>query len=196
MNTKDVAAIESIGAKMVLTSANSVEEIKKQIALFGQMLQKEQKADELIVSIDEKLSSYQADSTTDSPRVLIVYGAPGTYMAALPNSLSGNLLEMAGGHNIASDFPALQSYPQYAQMNTERIIQSNPQLILIMTHGNPEEVRKGFLKEMQSNAAWSGLDAVKNDRVEILPSTLFGTNPGTKVIDALDFLYDLLQDVK
>ncbi|MED4600490.1 ABC transporter substrate-binding protein [Paenibacillus validus] len=196
MNTKDIPSIESIGAKMVLTSANSVEDIKKQIALIGQLLQKDDKARELIGSIDKKLTELQHNRAAEKPRVLLVYGAPGTYMAALNNSLSGDMLVMAGGENIAADYPKLENYPQYAQLNTEKIIQSDPQLILLMSHGNPETVKEGFVKEMQQNAAWTSLDAVKQNRIEVLPSDLFGTNPGTRVIEALDLLQKLLQSAK
>ncbi|WP_421617285.1 ABC transporter substrate-binding protein [Brevibacillus sp. TJ4] len=196
LNQKDIPAIEGVGSQLLLTNANSVDDIKKQIRLFGTMLQKEDKANELIQSIDAKLSEYQGSSTAAKPRALLVYGAPGTYMAALSNSLSGNILELAGGENIAADYPALEQYPQYAQLNTERIVEANPQAILIITHGNPEEVRSGFLKEMQENAAWNSLDAVKNDRVEVLPSDLFGTNPGTRVTEAMDLMSEYLGEVK
>lgn len=196
LNTKDIPSVEGIGSKMLLTSANSIDDIKKQIALFGQLLRKEDKARELNESIDAKLKEIGSGSTGPKPRVLLVYGAPGTYMAALGNSLSGDILAKAGGENIAADYPKLENYPQYAQLNTEKIIQSNPQLVLLMSHGNPEKVKDGFLKEMQQNAAWNSLDAVKHNRVEVLPSDLFGTNPGTRVIEALDRLKALLQAVK
>jgi iron complex transport system substrate-binding protein len=117
-------------------------------------------------------------------------------MAALNNSLSGDLLLTAGGENIAADYPKLDNYPQYAQLNTEKIMKSNPQLILIMSHGNPEKVKDGFIKEMQQNAAWNSMDAVKNNKVEMLPADLFGTNPGTRVVEALDQMNKLLQAVK
>ncbi|MGO4545865.1 ABC transporter substrate-binding protein [Paenibacillus sp. 2TAB23] len=193
MNTKDVPILEGVGSKVILTSANSIDEIKKQIELFGQLLQKEQRANELIKQIDEKIKQYEASSYTPKPRALLVYGAPGTFMAALPNSLSGNILELAGGTNIASDYPGLQSYPQYAQLNSERIVEANPQLILIMTHGDPEEVKKSFLKEMQTNPAWSSLEAVKQNKVEVLPSDLFGSNPGTRVMESLELLHGKLE---
>ncbi|CAM4345198.1 iron complex transport system substrate-binding protein [Paenibacillus endophyticus] len=193
MNTKDVPILEGVGSKVILTSANSIDEIKKQIELFGQLLQKEQRADELIKQIDEKIKQYEASSDTPKPRALLVYGAPGTFMAALPNSLSGNILELAGGTNIASDYPGLQSYPQYAQLNSERIVEAGPQLILIMTHGDPEEVKKSFLKEMQTNPAWSSLEAVKQNKVEVLPSDLFGSNPGTRVMESLELLHGKLE---
>jgi iron complex transport system substrate-binding protein len=196
LNAKDIPSVEGIGSKMVLTSANSILDIKKQIELFGQLLQKNDKSKELISSIDEKLKQINSSQQAKKPRVLLVYGAPGTYLVALNNSLSGDILTMAGGENIAADYPKLDSYPQYAQLNTEKIIQSDPQLVLLMSHGNPDKVKEGFLKEMQQNAAWNSLDAVKNNRVAVLPADLFGTNPGTRVIEALDLLTKLLQDVK
>ncbi|TBL73912.1 ABC transporter substrate-binding protein [Paenibacillus thalictri] len=196
LNTKDIASVESIGAKMVLTQANSIDDVKKQIQLFGQMLQKSDKAAELNASIDAKIKAAETGQSSAKPRVLMVYGAPGTYMAALNNSLSGDILVKAGGVNIAADYPALDQYPQYAQLNTEKIIKSNPQLIVIMSHGNTEKSKEGFIKEMQQNPAWNSLDAVKNNHVEVLPSDLFGTNPGTDVVDALDLMKKLLDAAK
>src|SRR5690625_130251 len=192
MNTNDVQAIESIGSEMILTSANSVNDIKKQVTLLGDLFDKGEKSDEIIQHIDEKIDQIEADLPDEKPRVLLVYGAPGTNMAALPNSLSGDILELAGGENIASDYPSLDAYPQYAQLNTERIIESNPQFILLMSHGNPEEVKDSFIEDMSNTAGWNELDAVKQDNFIILPADLFGTNPGTKVVDALDYLHELL----
>ncbi|GIN97218.1 iron compound ABC transporter iron compound-binding protein [Siminovitchia terrae] len=196
MNLKDVPAIEGTGAKVILTGANSVDDIKKQVGLLGEVLGKEDKSKEIIADIDHKVEEIQSELPEEKPRVLLVYGAPGTNMAALPNSLSGNLLEMAGGENIASDYPGLDSYPQYAQLNTERIIESNPEIILLMSHGNPEEVKDSFTNEMKKNAGWKDLDAVKNDRFIILPSELFGTNPGTQVTESLEFLQKTFKEMK
>ncbi|MNI34730.1 High-affinity heme uptake system protein IsdE precursor [compost metagenome] len=196
MNSKDIPSIEALGSKVVLSSANSIDDIKKQIQLIGGLLQKEGKAAELIQILDDKLQAYAPKEGSSKTRVLLVYGAPGTYMAALNNSLSGDILAKAGGENIAADYPKLESYPQYAQLNTEKIVKSNPQLVLLMSHTNPDQVKEGFMKEMSQNAAWSSLDAVKLNRVEVLPADLFGTNPGTRVAESLDILNKLLQTVK
>lgn len=196
MNTKDIQSIENIGAEMILTSANSVDDIINQIRLLSDLLGQKKKAEEIINQINDKITSIQSTIGEHKPRVLLVYGAPGTNMAALPNSLSGNILELAGGENIASDYPSLEMYPQYAQLNTERIVESNPQMILLMSHGDPEAVKESFIKDMSNTAGWNELDAVKNDHFIILPPDLFGTNPGTKVIEALDYLHELLKEVK
>ncbi|WDF51698.1 ABC transporter substrate-binding protein [Paenibacillus sp. KACC 21273] len=192
MNEKDIPAIEGIGSKLILTGANSIQDIQTQITLFGQLLQQETKAKQLNKQIQDHIHTLNSTTSTAKPNVLLVYGAPGTYMAALPNSLSGNILEVAGGHNIAANLPGLQNFPQYAQLNTEQVVQANPDYIMIMTHGNTDEVKAGFLKEMQNNPAWNSIKAVQNNQVEVLPSTLFGTNPGTKVTDALDLIHQIL----
>ncbi len=194
MNEKDIPSVEGIGAQMVLSSANSVSDIQRQITLLGQLLGKEDRAQQLNDQLRQYMDSLlqRSKSNETKPNVLLVYGAPGTYMAALPNSLSGNILELAGGRNIAADLPGLQSFPQYAQLSTERVVEANPDYVFIMTHGNSEEVKAGFLKEMQENQAWSSVKAVQNGGVDVLPADLFGTNPGTRVTEALDHIHHLL----
>lgn len=188
LNSKDIAAVESVGSQMMLTSANSVDDIKRQIELLGVLLDKTAKAQELIQELDARIAQLQSAQPADQPHALIVYGAPGTYMAALPNSISGNIAELVGFTNIAAGYPSLENYPQYAQLSTERIIEANPQYVFIMGHGNPEEVTAGFLTEMERNPAWNSIDAVVNNRVTVLPSDLFGSNPGARVMEALDTL--------
>jgi len=192
MSFKQYAAnIEQQGTKVVYTQANSIEDIQKTISLFGQMFENEAKAESLNESITEQVNSLVVKS--DNPvKTLLVYGSPGSYMAALPNSLSGDLLAKAGGENIASDFSVSDKYPQYASLSIEKIIERNPSVVMLITHGDPEAVKAAFEQEMEKNAAWKNLDAVKNGKVIILPSHLFGTNPGTRVIEALETMKESL----
>ena len=191
MNAKDVAKLENIGAKVVLTSGNSVADIQRQITIFGALLQKQSKAEQLVTEIDSKLTELAAESKAPVP-ALIVYGAPGTFMAALPSSLAGDILSLSGGTNIAADYPQLASYPQYATLDMERIVESNPQAIFIMTHADPEDVKDSFIREMENSKAWNSIDAVNNGRIEILPAELFGSNPGTRINESLDYMYKVL----
>jgi iron complex transport system substrate-binding protein len=156
-------------------------------------MKKEDKAKELNQKINDQMKKYEKKSDV---KALLVYGAPGTYLAALPTSLSGDILEKTGGKNIAADFPEMKEYPQYAQLSVERIIEANPDVIYLITHGDPKSVKKAFEGEMMKNEAWKNLDAVKQNRVVILPPDLFGSNPGTKVTEAMDFMYKSIQDVR
>lgn len=190
---KNVPTVEGQGTKVIISSANSVQDIQKNIELYGTAMKKEDKAKELNQKINNEMKKYEKKSDV---KALLVYGAPGTYLAALPTSLSGDILEKTGGKNIASDFPEMKEYPQYAQLSVERIIEANPDVIYLITHGDPTSVKKAFEGEMMKNEAWKNLDAVKQNRVVILPPDLFGSNPGTKVTEAMDFMYKSIQDVR
>ncbi|MFJ8527990.1 helical backbone metal receptor [Bacillus sp. NPDC094106] len=190
---KNIPTVEGQGTKVMISSANSVKDIEKSIEIYGTLMQKEEKAKELNQKINDQMKKYEKKSDVKS---LLVYGAPGTYLAALPNSLSGDILEKTGGKNIAADFPKMKEYPQYAQLSVERIIEANPDVIFLITHGDPVGVKKAFEGEMMKNEAWRNLEAVKQNRVVILPPDLFGSNPGTKVTEAMDFMYKSIQDVR
>jgi len=190
---KNVPTVEGQGTQVIISSANSVQDIQKNIELYGTVMKKEDKAKEIIQKMNDQMKKYEKKSDV---KALIVYGAPGTYLAALPTSLSGDILEKTGGKNIASDFPETKEYPQYAQLSVERIIEANPDVIYLITHGDPKSVKKAFEGEMMKNEAWKNLEAVKQNRVVILPPDLFGTNPGTKVTEAMDFMYKSIQDVR
>ncbi len=186
------ATIEAQGTKIVYTETNSIQDIKNNIKIYGNLLQKEDKAAEVINTIEETIGEMQEGKGV---RALLVYGSPGTYLAALPSSLVGDILTHAGGENIASDFPQHENYPQYATLSVERIIEQNPDVVYLITHGEPEAVKTAFQEEMSKNAAWKNLDAVKNGKVVILPSHLFGTNPGTKITESVKFMQESLATV-
>ena len=44
--------------------------------------------------MNDQMKKYEKKSDA---KALLVYGAPGTYLAALPTSLSGDILEKTGG---------------------------------------------------------------------------------------------------
>jgi len=192
-NLKDVKSLEATGAKVFLGSASSISDIQKSITLYGQMTGRDTRATEINTYMNKLLKGIKVDKENPK-KVLLVYGAPGALLAALPSSLSGDLLAKAGGKNVAEDYPAMKEYSGYAQLSTERIITSDPDYVMLITHGDPAEVEKTFMAVIQKNAAWKNLKAVKNKKVIVLPSNLFGVNPGSKVTDALQFLTTKLQE--
>lgn len=68
-------------------------------------------------------------------------------------------------------------------------------MIYLITHGDPKSV-KSIRRRNDENEAWKNLETVKQNRVVILPPDLFGSNPGTKVTEAMDFMYKSIQDVR
>lgn len=181
--------VEATGTKIVYSNMNSVDDIKKTIEKYGVLFNNTATAEKLVAQIDEKIAEGATKSTLDA---LIVYGAPGTYLAALDNSLYGDILNKAGGKNIAADLPATDKYPSYANLSVEKIVERNPKVIMLITHANPATVKEGFEKQLKENAAWKNLEAVKNDQIIILPAELFD-NPGTQVVEAIDYMRGVLK---
>ena len=181
------STIEATGIKVVYESMQSIEDIQSTVTRYGELFGKQAEA----TKINDEITKAIGESVESTQDALIVYGAPGTYMAALNNSLYGDILAKAGGNNIAADLPGLDKYPSYATLSAEKIVEGNPKLIMLITHANPEMVQAGFEQQMSENPAWKNIDAVKNGQIVILPSVLFD-NPGTQVIEAVDYMRDLL----
>ncbi|SEO67012.1 ABC transporter substrate-binding protein [Paenibacillus sp. OV219] len=188
------ATIEKLGAQVLFNSHNTFTEIQASIRLYGKVLSQETKAEQIIKGMKSDIASLKKPAT--APKTLIVYGAPGSFVVALPTSYPGNFLELAGGKNVAANFPKMDMMPQYADLSLERIIAANPDLILMITHGDAAEVKASFKKQFETNPAWKSLSAVKNDRFEVLPSDLFAANPGIRAPQAIETINKLLLQVK
>lgn len=196
LNIKDVPTLESLNLNVVLTKGDSLEEIISLIEMYGDILNEKENANALIHNIEKEIEEILADNQDQHPKVLILFGTPSETMAALPQSLAGNLFELAGAENVFKDLPGLRSYPTYAQLSLERIFEANPDAIYFMSMGNAELALKQFQEEMSLIPAWNELTAVKNDNLIILPHELFGANPGPRIVDSLQFLKNSLNSLE
>lgn len=195
LNAEDIPALEEMGIDVLQTGPDTIDEIEDSINMLGKALQKEDKADELVDDIDTKTEEL-AEDTDEDLKSLIIFGSPGSFMIALPNSLSGDMLDAIGGNNIAEDYPELDEYPQYAQIDVEKIIDSDPEAIFFISPADSEEATEAFSEEMEKNPAWESVDAVENDHFIELPNELFGASPGAKITDSLEYFHEELQKVE
>lgn len=193
LNANDMPALEDMGIPVLQTGAESIEEIQDSIEMFGKVLQKEEEAASINKTIDDKIESF---STENELRALLVFGVPGTLMVALPNTLSGDMLDTVGGYNIARDFPELENYPGYAQIETEKILEADPEAIFLITPGPPELAKESLAEEIAKNPAWESITAVKNDHIVQLPNALFGASPGANITSSLDYLHEEIQAIQ
>lgn len=188
LNKDAIPALEELGIGVIQMGANSIDGVKESIEILGKLVQKEEKAAELIAEIEERSKGEQEEAL----RTLVIFGSAGNWMVALPDSLSGNMLEAVGGYNIAEDYEKLERFPQYAQLDMEKIIEADPEVIFFITAGPQEETVKAFTSEMEQNPAWNNIQAVAKDQFISLPNDLFGANPGSHIIESLDYLHETL----
>ena len=106
--------------------------------------------------------------------------------AATDKSYIGDLVKIAGGENVIK-----VKDRQYISSNTENLLNINPDIILRLPHGMPEEVKKMFQKEFKQNDIWKHFKAVKNNHVYDLEEVPFGITANVDADKAMTPLYDL-----
>jgi len=125
------------------------------------------------------------------PKVLIIFTKTHSVTCELPNSQTGVMVSMLGAHNV---IPSKFQHKNKTRIDfsLERIIQLDPDIILLNTMGDVKACRERLKKEFESNAAWSALRAIQNKRFYVLPKKYFLYKPNDKFAEALQYLACLL----
>ena len=176
-----------IKAKSIFYDYDSLKGMKHSISEMGKEFNREKEAKKL----NNKLTQAEKDvrekaADKKHPKVLILMGVPGSYLVATDKSYIGNLVEIAGGDNVIKE-----DSKQYLASNTEYLYDVNPDIILRLPHGMPEEVKKMFDKEFAENDIWKHFKAVKTDRVYDLEEIPFGITANVDADQAMKQLYEI-----
>ena len=165
----------------------SIDSMLGEIKEIGGRYDRKQEAETLVNELNEEIEAVElAANENDKPKVLILLGVPGSYLVATEHSYAGDLVRIAGGENVMAGQDA-----EYLASNTEYLYDANPDIILRLAHGMPDEVVEMFDEEFKTNDVWQHFDAVKNDRVYDLEEELFGTTAALNVPEALDTLVEI-----
>ena len=112
-------------------------------------------------------------------------------MIATPSSYIGNLVDKVGANNIVKD-----DKKPFVSYSNEEIVKLNPDMVLVMTHGMPEQAKKMSEEKFASDPAWSRIEAVKEGKVYYLENGYFGMSANLKVIESLDKLGEIIYGEK
>lgn len=165
----------------------SIETMMAEITALGERYNRVDEAKALNEELQDQINAVEMTaSEKEKPRVLILLGVPGSYLVATENSYVGDLVRLAGGENVMAGQEA-----EYLPSNTEYLYESNPDIILRLAHGMPDEVIEMFDKEFVTNDVWKHFNAVKNDHVYDLEEELFGTTAALNVPAALNQLVEI-----
>ena len=180
----------SLNIPVDFVDLTSIDSMLAEIEDIGSRYNRTDEAATLVKELEDKIASVQsiADSE-EKPSVLILLGVPGSYLVATENSYAGDLVRLAGGVNVMQGQQA-----EYLASNTEYLYESNPDIIIRLAHGMPEQVIEMFNEEFAKNDIWKHFNAVKNGRVYELQEELFGTTAALNVPEALDQLIEIFYE--
>lgn len=179
---------QEVGIHASFINLQSIDNMKAAIVEIGKKYDRTAEATKLVSELEGKIAAVRLKAElNESPKVLILLGIPGSYLVATENSYIGDLVRMAGGQNVMNG-----QEPEYLPSNTEFLQQSNPDIIIRLSHGMPEQVVEMFNEEFITNDIWKHFDAVKNGRVYDLKEPLFGTTATLAVPQALEELINIM----
>lgn len=165
----------------------SIDSMMAEITQLGERYNRVKEAKALNDELQAEMDAVELTaSTEEKPRVLILLGVPGSYLVGTENSYAGDLVRLAGGENVMAGQEA-----EYLPSNTEYLYESNPDIILRLAHGMPDEVIEMFDEEFKTNDVWKHFNAVKNGKVYDLEEELFGTTAALNVPEALNKLVEI-----
>ena len=139
-----------------------------------------ERATTLVEGYKARLAEITASVDSTAPLRVFVYDsgdeAPFTAGAyAIPTAL----IEAAGGRNIMDDLDK-----SWATVAWEPVVERNPEVIVIVNYGDVTAEQK--IAFLETNPAFAGIDAVKNDRYVVLEYV--EATPGPRNIRAVEKL--------
>ena len=130
---------------------------------------KEQYYDEKVTLIRSRTADIPAKKR---PRVYIGNSWGTNPLATWAGNTLTFAINVCGGTCVTKDIRGAR----FPEVNLEQIISWNPDVIIIDNHGrNPEQVIKNIYKD----SSWAVLNAVKNNRVHRIPSSVFFLDKGS-----------------
>ena len=156
----------------------SINGLYQTISELGKYLKKEERADSLIQSI--KASIEATVKPEARPTIYIeIYNKP--LMTASSDSFVGDVINAAGLRNIFPELPR-----EYCSVSAEKVVEFNPDIILITYPGvNNEDVK--------DRLGWGKISAIKNDMIftteDIDPDIILRAGP--RIVQGIQALSQL-----
>ena len=158
---KAVEKLKNLGIKVItIQQAEDFSQICQQLLELGELVGKKKEADEIVYKAEGKINIIKKHvENLPQVHVFIQVGAK-PLVTVNRNSFINNLIELAGGVNIAES-PNDISYMAYSR---EKVLEADPDYIIIVTMGIAGE------EEKKKWEAFKNLKAVENKSIYVINS--------------------------
>ena len=193
-NSKElVISLRALGVRVFVLDPQTIEEVLDAIGKVGALTGRSEAARALVDSYRQRLAHVadRIDELTESERPTVFVGSPfrDENWTPGPETYTSAVIRRAGGRNIADDL-APRTWAVY---NLENIVSKDPQ-VLLSTLGvgqDPSETRTRFLERAKSLEGWRDLDAIRNERVVLIPENWL-LRPAPRLFQAIETLASAL----
>ena len=176
-----VEALDRMGVPVFVTDTRAIADLDRTLRNLGIVTgHAKQAEDQIMVQRSGFDAVRRRVMGTSKSRVLVVLWDDPLYVTGR-GTFTHDLIEMAGGTNVAADAVGFAKYP------LERVLHSAPDVLVLPTH-SPE------MKGSRAAAYWSRwgeLPAVRNKRVHPVEDSLI-IRPGPRLVQGAELLADLI----
>ncbi len=185
MHDKFVPILEANHIPVIVVRMKTYQDVLDKITLFGQITGNVERSQALAEKMQTKTNEILARIPQAGKRVAILHSTAKSVTVELEGSIAGSTAQMLGFKNIASGSTALESDPDSTPYSLEKLVESNPEIIFVVTMGDLEAIKKQMTEEMKMNPAWNSLAAIQQDKLYFLPQDLFLLNPSLRYPEAV-----------
>lgn len=177
--------------KTAYLPSDSLEDLKLSMVVLSRVFKQEQKANDFFAKLDkQEAEALELSKGKTAPKVMFLFGTADSFMLMNENTFPGSMAKKLGASNVVTD--VLKSKETYIALNMENVVTANPDVILLVAHGDPDAAVKKFEEDVKKNGAWDKLNAFKNGKVKALDYNLFGVSSVIKAPEAFKEMADKL----
>lgn len=165
--------LEELNIKVIALDAGTIQQVMDNIELAGKITGKEDKANEIVADMKQRVEVVTA-KVKDQPQPKVFFEVwDDPLMTAGPGSFTHDIIEMAGGVNVASD-----ADKKYVTYSIEKLLEADPDIYIVNSHAHePQDVK--------TRNGYEVLSAIKNDQIFSIEDNLIN-RPGPRIIQGLE----------
>jgi iron complex transport system substrate-binding protein len=175
-----IPALEKLGIPAIVIKPGTVDQVLSDIGMVGNITGKTREAGELTSSLRQRIkvvTDRMVGLQSEKPRLFYVTWHDPIWTAG-GNTMINDLIEKAGGRNIAGDLEG------YSTISLESVLEKNPQIIVVSSSMGDQNTSLNYIN---NEPRLKAVDALKNKQVFVVASDIFSrTTP--RIVDALEQL--------
>lgn len=187
-HTRHAERARELGLEIFWVEADSVDDT---LAVLEQFAVKLGFGPEMAVATAAARAQLAGLTLARKQRVLLVFGAPGSFLVGTPRTWLGDLITRLGGELAAMPAGSFAAaFPGYVPMSDEVLATVSVDAVVLVAHGDPALIESAFARE------WARLRGDGRVPVVALDPALFGVNPGLGLDGAAASLVGRLDAVR
>jgi iron complex transport system substrate-binding protein len=187
-----IPVLESSKIPVVILKYKTYDDVFQKITLFGNIAGTRKQAAAMVQAMNSELKRITDRLPAQTARVAILHATAKSVSLELENSIAGNTAKLLRLQNVAAGSKPISGGADQTPYSLEKLVESDPDLILVVTMGKAAEIEATMRQDVESNPAWSTLRAVRNKKLFFLPSELFLLNPGLRIPEAAEYMAGLV----